>query len=165
MVLARLDSFLHLSGTIAYNHTYYLYFKVNACKKATTGKLYAMKQMSKRRIKMKRCESLIVSERDFLAQVHSPYVVNLAYAFSSPTDVYLVLDLMIGGDLSFHLKTRGRFSLRETKYYIARTLLGTAALHDLGVVHRDLKPENILMDVHGRYCFFCTYESDPLELI
>lgn len=123
---------------------------MNACKKATTGKLYAMKQMSKKRIKMKRCEPFIVSERAFLTRVHSPYVVNLAYAFASATDVYLVLDLMIGGDLSFHIKARGRFSLAEAKYYTARTLLGIAALHDLGIVHRDLKPENILMDVHGK---------------
>ena len=122
---------------------------MNACKKATTGKLYAMKQMSKKRIKMKRCEALIVSERDFLTRVHSPFVVNLAYAFASDTDVFLVLDLMIGGDLAFHIKARGRFSLQETKYYTARTLLGVAALHDLDIVHRDLKPENILMDVHG----------------
>lgn len=132
-----------------------------------------MKQMSKRRIKMKRCEAFIVSERDFLTQVHSPYVVNLAYAFASTTDVYLVLDLMIGGDLSYHIKCRGCFTLQETKYYIARTLLGIAALHDLNIVHRDLKPENILMDVHGKLfrswsfclsrlatlCVYCIYNA------
>jgi hypothetical protein len=109
---------------------------VNACKKATTGKLYALKQMSKKRIKLKRCEELILAERDIMSRVHSPYLVNLIYAFSSSTDVYLVLDLMIGGDLSFHLKTRGRFTLRETKYFVARTVLGIAALHELHFVHR-----------------------------
>ena len=105
--------------------------QVNACKKATTGKLYAMKQMSKRRIKLKRCEELIVSERDFLTQVRSPYVVNLVYAFSSPADVYLVLDLMIGGDLSYHLKVKKRFSLREAKYYTARTILVSGGVYCL----------------------------------
>lgn len=109
---------------------------VNACKKATTGKLYALKQMSKRRVKLKHCEELIVAERDILAAVHSPYVVNLIYAFTSADDVFLVLDLMMGGDLSFHLKTRGRFSLKETKYFVARTVLALAALHDLNFAHR-----------------------------
>ena len=109
---------------------------VNACKKATTGKLYALKQMSKKRIKLKHCESLILAERDILTLVHSPYVVNLIYAFASPTDVFLVLDLMLGGDLSFHLKTRGRFTRAQTKYYIARTIMGLSALHELGFVHR-----------------------------
>jgi beta-adrenergic-receptor kinase len=112
---------------------------VNACKKATTGKLYAMKQMSKKRIKLKRCEDLIVAERDTLSQVQSPYVVNLLYAFHNATDVFLILDLMIGGDLNFHLRTKGRFSLRETKYYIARTVLGIAALHDRNYAHRYLR--------------------------
>ena len=111
-----------------------------------------MKQMSKKRIKLKRCEELIVSERDFLTKVRSPYVVNLAYSFASTADVFLIIALMIGGDLSFHLKThhQKRFSMREAKYFTARTILGLAALHDQGIVHRDLKPENILMDVQGR---------------
>jgi len=122
---------------------------VNACKRNTTGKLYAMKQMSKKRIKLKRSVDLVKIERDVLTQLHSPFVVNLVYAFSSPTDVYLVMDLMVGGDLCYHLRRKGRFSIAEAKFYAARTIMGIAALHDLGIVHRDLKPENILMDIKG----------------
>ena len=65
------------------------------------------------------------------------------------TDLYLILDLMTGGDLGFHLSRKGRFSEIETKYYAARTLLGLAAMHDKNIAHRDLKPENILMDEEG----------------
>jgi beta-adrenergic-receptor kinase len=126
---------------------------VNACKKANTGKLYALKQMSKKRIKLKQCEALIVAERNVLAVVRSPFLVNASYAFSSASDLYLVLDLMFGGDLAYHLsftKPCKYFSMTEAKYYVARTVLGLAALHDRGIVHRDLKPENILMDAVGR---------------
>jgi len=56
---------------------------------------------------------------------------------------------MIGGDLGFHLQRKGCFTLKETKFYAARILLGIAALHDLSIVYRDLKPENILMDENG----------------
>ena len=122
---------------------------VNACKRCTTGKLYAMKMLNKKRIKLKKAEALCLQERNILAIIHSPYVVCLKYAFSTPTDLYLILDLMTGGDLGFHLSRKGRFSEKEAKYYAARTLLGLASMHDKNIAYRDLKPENILMDEEG----------------
>lgn len=123
--------------------------QVNACKKATTGKLYAMKMMSKKRIKLKKAERMCLTERDIMTSIDSPYVVCLKYSFYNATDLYLILDLMIGGDLGYHLGKKTRFSLRESKFYAARILLGVAALHDRQIVYRDLKPENILLDVEG----------------
>jgi beta-adrenergic-receptor kinase len=122
---------------------------VNACKRCTTGKLYAMKMLNKKRIKMKKAEALCLQERNILASIHSPYVVCLKYAFATTTDLYLILDLMTGGDLGFHLSRKGRFSEKETKYYAARTLLGLASMHEKNIAYRDLKPENILMDEEG----------------
>ena len=121
-----------------------------ACKKGTSGKLYAMKVMNKRRIKMKKSETLAVNERSALAAVESNFVVNLKYSFHSKDDVYLILDLMTGGDLGFHLHQKGRFPKREVQYYAARIMLGLQALHDQGYVYRDLKPENCLMADDGR---------------
>jgi len=123
---------------------------VNGCKKCTTGKLYAMKMMNKKRIKMRKSEALCMNERNILTMVDSRFIVCLKYAFTTPNDLFLILDLMIGGDLGYHLCRKGRFSVAETKYYAARTLLGLAAIHELEIVYRDLKPENILMDEDGR---------------
>ena len=122
---------------------------VNACKRCTTGKLYAMKMLNKKRVKMKKAEALCLNERNILAVIQSPFVVCLKYAFTTKADVFLILDLMTGGDLGFHLSRKGRFSVKETKYYAARTLLGLAAMHDKNIAYRDLKPENILMDEEG----------------
>mmetsp|Transcript_25427 Transcript_25427/g.70228 ORF Transcript_25427/g.70228 Transcript_25427/m.70228 type:complete len:808 (+) Transcript_25427:529-2952(+) len=123
---------------------------VNACKKGTSGKLYAMKMMNKRRIKMKKSEQLAKNEREAMAAVESSFVVNLKYSFHSKDDVYLILDLMTGGDLGFHLHQKGRFPKREVQYYAGRIMLGLQALHDKGYVYRDLKPENCLMADDGR---------------
>jgi serine/threonine protein kinase len=123
---------------------------VVACKKGTSGKLYAMKVMNKRRIKMKKSESLCLNERKALEAVTSKFVVNLNYSFHSREDVYLILDLMTGGDLGFHLHQRGNFSKAECLYYAARIMLGLQALHDEKYVYRDLKPENCLLDEEGR---------------
>ena len=123
---------------------------VNACKKGTSGKLYAMKVMNKKRIKIKKSETLILNERRALSKVDSPFIVNLKYCFHSKDDVFLVLDLMTGGDLSFHLQQRGRFPKKEAMYYAARIMLGLQALHDHNYVYRDLKPENCLLAEDGR---------------
>eukprot|EP00536_Pseudo-nitzschia_multiseries_P004245 jgi/Psemu1/237469/estExt_Genewise1.C_700006 len=123
---------------------------VTACKKGTSGKLYAMKVMNKRRIKVKKSESSALNERKALAAVESPFVVNLKYSFQSSEDIFLVLDLMTGGDLSYHLQQKGSFQLRECRYYAARIMLGLQALHDKGYVYRDLKPENLLLAEDGR---------------
>jgi beta-adrenergic-receptor kinase len=121
-----------------------------ACKKGTSGKLYAMKVMNKKRIKLKKAEKLTLSEQECLANVNSPFVVNLKYSFQSKTDVFLILDLMTGGDLSYHLSQKGCFPTDECLYYSARIILGLQALHDQGYVYRDLKPENCLLGDDGR---------------
>uniref|UniRef100_A0A7S2EA79 Protein kinase domain-containing protein n=1 Tax=Trieres chinensis TaxID=1514140 RepID=A0A7S2EA79_TRICV len=123
---------------------------VTACKKGTSGKLYAMKVMNKKRIKIKKSETLTLNERECLAAVDSPFVVNLKYAFQSKEDIFLILDLMTGGDLSFHLQQKGRFPKKECLYYAARIMLGLQALHDQNYVYRDLKPENCLLADDGR---------------
>lgn len=123
---------------------------VTACKRGVSGKLYAMKTMSKKRIKMKKAQVLTLNERSALAAVYSPFVIGLNYSFQTKDDVYLILDLMTGGDLSWHLAQKGTFTLKETLYYSSRIVLGLSAIHEKGYVYRDLKPENCLLDEDGR---------------
>lgn len=132
---------------------------VTACRKADTGRLFAAKAMSKKRLKQRKAEDLALQERVVLARVDSPFIVCLRYAYQTPLEVVLVLDLMTGGDLRFHLNQVQRegpiplgevgFSVEEVRFYTARIVLALAALHDLGIVYRDLKPENILLDSEG----------------
>lgn len=123
---------------------------VSACKKAVSGKLYAMKEMNKKRIKIKRSEQLTLSERAALSALNSPFVVNLKYSFQTKDQIFLILDLMTGGDLSFHLTQKGRFNKEECLYYASRIALGLQALHDNNYAYRDLKPENCLLAEDGR---------------
>lgn len=109
-----------------------------------------MKVMDKKRIKIKKSEVLTVNERKALAAVESPFVVNLKYSFHSQESIFLILDLMTGGDLGYHLHRLGKFPKRECQYYAARIMLGLQALHDQGYVYRDLKPENCLLAEDGR---------------
>lgn len=92
---------------------------------------------------------MCIAEREALEAIDSPFVVSLKYAFHNNSSVFLVLDLMMGGDLCYHLRNTGCFNVEQTRYYAARTLLGLSILHLHGFVYRDLKPENILLDSEG----------------
>lgn len=99
---------------------------------------------------MKKSEQLVWNERQALAAVESNFVVNLKYSFHSANDIFLILDLMTGGDLGYHLHQKGRFPKKEAQYYACRIMLALQALHDERYVYRDLKPENCLLADDGR---------------
>lgn len=83
--------------------------------------------------------------------MHSKFVTNLKYAFHDADTLYLILDLMEGGDLSWHLKKRPqhRFTEDEAKFYSAEIIMGLAHIHSRKLIYRDLKPANILLDGEG----------------
>lgn len=124
---------------------------VNGCIKRTSASLYAMKVMNKKMIKKKHAEKLCLAERKILSMIASPFVVCLKYAFQSSDELFLVLDLRTGGDLSFHLN-RSRFTEHQVRFWAAQILLGLQHLHEKNIVYRDLKPENILLDEKGNCC-------------
>ena len=82
-----------------------------------TGQLYALKQMSKAKIIDKKSERSIKYERDLLAKIHHPFIVNMHYAFQDYENLYLVMDLLNGGDLRYHLSRNKNFTEEQTSKY------------------------------------------------
>ncbi|XP_040463302.1 G protein-coupled receptor kinase 5 isoform X3 [Falco naumanni] len=77
--------------------------------------------------------------------------VNLAYAYETKDALCLVLTIMNGGDLKFHIYNMGNPGFEEERalFYAAEILCGLEDLHRENTVYRDLKPENILLDDYG----------------
>ena len=50
----------------------------------------------------------------------------------------------LGKDLSSHLKSRKRFSLKTILYLIDQLIDIVNSFHLLNIIHRDIKPENIV---------------------
>ena len=113
------------------------------------NKPYALKEMSKVKIIDRRSEKSIKGERDFLSKLHNPFIVNMICAFQDYETLYLVMDLLTGGDLRYHLCRIQRFSEEETKFFISCVLLGLEYIHGNNIIHRDIKPENLVCDDKG----------------
>jgi len=110
---------------------------------------FALKEMSKARIISKRSVNSVMNEKKFLVQLNHPFLVNMQYAFEDRDNLYLVIDLMDGGDLRFHIGKQRRFDEEQTKFFVACMILCLEYLHKNCILHRDIKPENLVFDDLG----------------
>uniref|UniRef100_W5LJA9 G protein-coupled receptor kinase n=1 Tax=Astyanax mexicanus TaxID=7994 RepID=W5LJA9_ASTMX len=125
--------------------------EVSACQSRASGKMYACKKLEKKRVKKRKGEALALNEKQILEKVNSRFVVSLAYAYETKDALCLVLTLMNGGDLKFHIYNMGSqgFIKSRVQFYSAEILCGLDHLHQNCIAYRDLKPENILLDDNG----------------
>ncbi|KAM9002181.1 ribosomal protein S6 kinase alpha-2 isoform 3-T3 [Sarcophilus harrisii] len=79
-----------------------------------------------------------------------PNIITLKDVYDDGKYVYLVMELMRGGELLDRILRQKYFSEREASAVLCTITKTMDYLHSQGVVHRDLKPSNILyMDESG----------------
>ncbi|XP_021399848.1 ribosomal protein S6 kinase alpha-2 isoform X4 [Lonchura striata] len=79
-----------------------------------------------------------------------PNIITLKDVYDDGKFVYLVMELMRGGELLDRILRQKCFSEREASAVLCTITRTVDYLHSQGVVHRDLKPSNILyMDESG----------------
>lgn len=117
-----------------------------------TKETFAMKEMAKARILAKKSVNSVMNERKILSLLKHSFIVNMQFAFQDRENLYLVMDLMPGGDLRYQISRHYKFTEEQTRYIIASVLLGLEYIHNCGVIHRDIKPENLVFDSNGYLC-------------
>ena len=114
-----------------------------------TKEIFALKEMSKKKILDKKSEKSINNERIFLSKLCHPFLVNMHYAFQDQDNLYLVIDILNGGDLRYHCSRYRKFSEEQTRFFIACIVHALSYIHKNNVIHRDIKPENLILDDKG----------------
>uniref|UniRef100_A0AAY4CHW5 Protein kinase domain-containing protein n=1 Tax=Denticeps clupeoides TaxID=299321 RepID=A0AAY4CHW5_9TELE len=107
-----------------------------------TQRLVAIKCIPKKALEGK--ENSIENEIAVLHRIKHANIVSLEDIFESDSHLYLVMQLVSGGELFDRIVEKGFYTERDASKLIRQILDAVKYLHDMGVVHRDLKPENLL---------------------
>lgn len=104
---------------------------------------YALKVQSKYEL----CESGqangVVREKNIMSQFHNPFVAGLVASFQDEKCVYMVMNLIQGGELHsvMHSEHSDVLTENDARFYAACISEGLGYMHRMGFVYRDLKPE------------------------
>lgn len=120
----------------------------------SSGVAYAVKSIHVGNVGNATIQS-VLNEANLLCALSHRSICTLKDVFADSSHVYLVIELMMGGDLFDRIvsKAPGGYAEGQAKDIMKQMLEGLAYLHSKNVVHRDIKPENILLvskdnDVH-----------------
>eukprot|EP00596_Hydrurales_sp_CCMP1899_P003635 CAMPEP_0119047024 /NCGR_PEP_ID=MMETSP1177-20130426/50489_1 /TAXON_ID=2985 /ORGANISM="Ochromonas sp, Strain CCMP1899" /LENGTH=819 /DNA_ID=CAMNT_0007020999 /DNA_START=459 /DNA_END=2918 /DNA_ORIENTATION=- len=113
------------------------------CVNKVTGEHAAVKIIDKATIEPEE-KGLLRTEIAVLKLVNHPNIIRMEGLYESKQYLYIVMEMLTGGELFERIVGRPRFTELEAAKLIRPLLESVAYLHDLGIVHRDLKPENIL---------------------
>lgn len=116
---------------------------VRECVCRKTKEEYALKIIDKTKCRGK--EHMIESEVSILRQVSHPNIVSLIEEFHTSHQLYLVMELVKGGDLFDAIASATRYTERDASSMVRDLTSALDYLHQRSVVHRDIKPENLLV--------------------
>ncbi len=91
----------------------------------------------------------IKKEISIMKSVEHPNVVAIREVFATSTKIFIVLELVDGGELFEYLLDKKRLAEEEARHFLGQILDGLMYCHSKGIFHRDLKPENLLLDLQG----------------
>lgn len=118
--------------------------KVKLGRHILTGEKVAIKIINKRelgddlpRVKL---------EIEALKSLSHQHICRLYHVIETSTQIFMVLEYCIGGELFDYIIAKDRLSEEETRVFFRQIVSAMAYVHSQGYAHRDLKPENLLID-------------------
>ncbi|XP_061072876.1 serine/threonine-protein kinase DCLK1b isoform X2 [Conger conger] len=119
---------------------------VRECVERSTGREYALKIINKGKCRGK--EHMIQNEVSILRRVKHPNIVLLIEEMDTYGELYLVMELVKGGDLFDAITSTSKYTERDASGMLYNLASAIKYLHSLNIVHRDIKPENLLVYEH-----------------
>jgi len=115
---------------------------VKLCIDKSTGEKWAIKILDKTS-KDANLE-MMSREVEIMEQIQHKNIIYMREMFDTPTKMYLIMELVTGGELFDRIVNRGSYSEKDASNVVRQIVSAIEYLHSMGIVHRDLKPENLL---------------------
>jgi len=111
-----------------------------------TGHKVAVKILNREKIKNLDVVGKIRKEIQNLKLFRHPHIIKLYQVISTPTDIFMVMEYVSGGELFDYIVKHGKLKEEDARRFFQQIISGVDYCHRHNVVHRDLKPENLLLD-------------------
>eukprot|EP00282_Hemiselmis_andersenii_P023070 CAMPEP_0172017050 /NCGR_PEP_ID=MMETSP1041-20130122/11354_1 /TAXON_ID=464988 /ORGANISM="Hemiselmis andersenii, Strain CCMP439" /LENGTH=412 /DNA_ID=CAMNT_0012672047 /DNA_START=86 /DNA_END=1321 /DNA_ORIENTATION=- len=108
----------------------------------------AIKVLNKKKVQALDMNDKVWREINVLKLFSHPHIIRLYEVIDTPTDIYVVMEYVSGGELFDYIVAKGRLSEDEARRFFQQIVGGVEYCHKYMVVHRDLKPENLLLDAN-----------------
>lgn len=111
-----------------------------------TGLTWAIKIVEKAKLQEDHGVEQLKKEIALMKLLKHENIVQLREVMQSQHYVYMVMELVSGGELFDKIVSSRKLKESVARKYFQQLIMGVAACHQNGVAHRDLKPENLLLD-------------------
>lgn len=87
----------------------------------------------------------LVNEIEIMQRLKHPYIMNLEEIHESKNSIYLVLELLEGGELLQHISEKATLTFKDYWKVMRCILEALAYMAENRIMHRDLKPDNMIL--------------------
>jgi len=123
--------------------------KVKIAEHKLTGHKVAVKILNRQKIRSLDVVSKIKREIENLKKFRHPHIIKLYQVISTPTDIFMIMEYVSGGELFDYIVKKGKLKESEARRFFQQIISAVEYCHKHMIVHRDLKPENLLLDSHN----------------
>nr|CAX69704.1 serine/threonine-protein kinase Chk2 [Schistosoma japonicum] len=107
----------------------------------------------------------VAAEVDILTRLNHPCIIQIYDVIHTTEAMYMVLELVEGGELFNRIVDLGQLSESDSKFFFLQMAMAVKYLHDHGITHRDLKPENILLTSKENRCLIKVTDFGVSKLV
>ncbi|CAD8094480.1 unnamed protein product [Paramecium primaurelia] len=129
--------------------------EVYSAKKKQSEEYFAVKMFEKSFINSNLDKQSLLKEIKVLRTIYHDSTVSLLELYETQCYIYIVMELLKGGNLSQYLDKNAPLSEKQTAQIIYNLLISLNHINSFGIFHRDFKPDNIVFREKGNLDTLC----------